>query len=45
MSTPGPGWHRVGPAAELEVEDVMPFEFNNRELKKNRSPTVSSSTM
>lgn len=31
MSTPGPGWHRVGPAAELDVEDVMPFEFNSRE--------------
>ena len=31
MSTPGPGWQRVGPADELDVEDVMPFEFNGRE--------------
>ena len=31
MSTPGPGWQRVGPADELDVEDVMPFDFNGRE--------------
>ena len=31
MSTPGPGWQRVGPADELEVEDVMPFDFNGHE--------------
>ncbi len=31
MNTPAPGWQRVGPADELEVEDVMPFDFNGRE--------------
>ena len=31
MSTPGPGWQRVGPTDELDVEDVMPFDFNGRE--------------
>jgi 3-phenylpropionate/trans-cinnamate dioxygenase ferredoxin subunit len=31
MSTPGPGWQRVAPADELEVEDVMPFDFNGCE--------------
>jgi 3-phenylpropionate/trans-cinnamate dioxygenase ferredoxin subunit len=31
MSTPGPDWQRVGPATELDEEDVMPFEFNGRE--------------
>jgi 3-phenylpropionate/trans-cinnamate dioxygenase ferredoxin subunit len=31
MSTPGPGWLRVGSADELDVEDVMPFDFNGRE--------------
>ena len=31
MSTPGPGWQRVGPTDELDVEDVMPFDFNSRE--------------
>ena len=30
MSTPGPDWQRVGPAAELDEEDVMPFEFDGR---------------
>jgi len=31
MNEPGPGWQRVGPADELDVEDVMPFDFNGRE--------------
>jgi 3-phenylpropionate/trans-cinnamate dioxygenase ferredoxin subunit len=31
MSAPGPDWQRVGPADELDVEDVMPFEFNGCE--------------
>ena len=31
MNAPGPGWQRVGPAAELDEEDVMPFEFDGRE--------------
>ena len=31
MSTPGPGWQRIGPADELDVEDVMPFNFNGSE--------------
>jgi len=31
MNAPGPGWQRVGPADELDVEDVMPFDFNGRE--------------
>jgi 3-phenylpropionate/trans-cinnamate dioxygenase ferredoxin subunit len=31
MNTPGPGWQCVGPAEELDVEDVMPFDFNGRE--------------
>ena len=31
MTAAGPGWHRVGPADELDVEDVMPFDFNGRE--------------
>ncbi len=31
MIAAGPGWHRVGPANELDVEDVMPFDFNGRE--------------
>ena len=31
MSVPGPGWQRVGAADELDVEDVMPFDFNGRE--------------
>jgi len=31
MNTPGPDWQRVGPAAALDVEDVMPFEINGHE--------------
>lgn len=31
MNTPGPGWQCVGPAAALDVEDVMPFEINGHE--------------
>jgi len=31
MTAAGPGWQRVGPADELDVEDVMPFDFNGRE--------------
>jgi 3-phenylpropionate/trans-cinnamate dioxygenase ferredoxin subunit len=31
MTAARPGWHRVGPADELDVEDVMPFDFNGRE--------------
>ena len=31
MSVPGPGWQRVGAADELDVEDVMPFDFDGRE--------------
>ena len=31
MNTPGHDWQWVGPAAELDEEDVMPFEFNGRE--------------
>ena len=31
MNTPGPDWQRVGPAAALNVEDVMPFEINGHE--------------
>ena len=31
MSVPGPDWQRVGAADELDVEDVMPFDFNGRE--------------
>jgi 3-phenylpropionate/trans-cinnamate dioxygenase ferredoxin subunit len=31
MSVPGPHWQRVGAADELDVEDVMPFDFNGRE--------------
>ena len=31
MSTLEPGWQRVGPAADLDEEDVMPFDFKGRE--------------
>ena len=31
MSVPGLGWQHVGAADELDVEDVMPFDFNGRE--------------
>ena len=31
MSSPGPEWQHVGPADELDEEDVMPFEFNGTE--------------
>ena len=31
MSHPGPEWRQVGPAAELDEEDVMPFEFDGVE--------------
>lgn len=31
MNHPGPDWRRVGPADELDEEDVMPFEFNGAE--------------
>ncbi len=31
MSAPGPGWQRVGPVDELDAEDVIPFDFNDRE--------------
>jgi 3-phenylpropionate/trans-cinnamate dioxygenase ferredoxin subunit len=31
MSTPGPDWRLVGPADELDEEDVMPFDFDGRE--------------
>jgi len=31
MNTPGPDWQCVGPAAALDVEDVMPFEINGHE--------------
>ena len=31
MSVPGPGWQRVGPTAELDEEDVMPFEYKGHE--------------
>ncbi len=31
MNSPGSGWQRVGPADDLDEEDVMPFEFNGQE--------------
>lgn len=31
MNTPGPDWQCVGPAAALDLEDVMPFEINGHE--------------
>lgn len=31
MNELGPDWQRVGPANELDEEDVMPFDFNGRE--------------
>ncbi len=31
MTAARPAWQRVGPADELDVEDVMPFDFNGRE--------------
>ena len=31
MTAVEPGWQRVGPADELDEEDVMPFEYNGRE--------------
>jgi 3-phenylpropionate/trans-cinnamate dioxygenase ferredoxin subunit len=31
MSAPGPDWRRVGPCADLDKEDVMPFEHQGRE--------------
>lgn len=31
MSELGADWRRVGPAGELDEEDVMPFDFNGRE--------------
>ena len=31
MNTPAPDWQCVGPAAALDVEDVMPFEINGHE--------------
>jgi len=31
MSVPGPGWQRVGATDELDVEEVMPFDFSGRE--------------
>ncbi len=33
MSEPGTDWRRVGPANELDKEDVMPFDFNGREYE------------
>ena len=31
MSVPGPGWQRVGATDELDLEEVMSFDFNGRE--------------
>ena len=31
MSSPGPDWRHVGPADELDEEDVLPFEFDGAE--------------
>ena len=31
MSAPGPDWYLIGPADELEQEDVMPYDHNGHE--------------
>jgi 3-phenylpropionate/trans-cinnamate dioxygenase ferredoxin subunit len=31
MTELGPDWHRVGPADELDEEDVMPYDHNDHE--------------
>jgi len=31
MAALGKDWRRVGPAEELDAEDVMPFDFNGHE--------------
>jgi 3-phenylpropionate/trans-cinnamate dioxygenase ferredoxin subunit len=37
VTEPGIEWRLVGPADELDVEDVMPFEFGGREYAVYRT--------